>query len=745
MNVGKNIQPDDPNEADNTLYALPSRRRRLPFFPGVRTRIVVPFLLVILLVTGIAVYIVTRLVAGSLQERFTFQLSDSATAATNSLAAIEQEQLKWLNLMVFTDGVPNALLNQQLNDLSSALLPLATNAKADSVIVFDKAGNGLWAIDRAVSDTGVSSFDMVQAPLLNWPSIQNIIAGRKDAHGDKYTELVQLGSRHLIYISAPITTADGQIIGGIALGIQMATLAQRIEQQSVSKVSIFDRDGAMLTNTFLLALDQPLVINAEVIDAVLAGKAPVREITISNVVYQTLYIPLIMRGQPIAILGVSLPSSYIVEQSGNSRDIFGVLFTALFLFVGVVGVLTARSITRPILRLLATTRAIQSGDLSRRANLRIPDEIGELGTSFDRMTDVLINRNQEISTLYMQKVQQAAQSEAILSSISDAVIVQDMTGAVILRNGSADQLIGLIDGDVTLKNAFFELCASPENLFVARTVNFTDRFYNVLAAPVRSVEHETQGYVLIFRDVTQLFEAEKVKDELIQQVSHELRTPLTAVRGYIDLIKMVEKARLSDQGQKFLQNATIGLTALERMVNQVVDIGVIASGKFALNIEEFNLLPLLTELVAIWTPLARERELTLTLLTDITTIKMSGDRYRLGQAFDHVLRNACSYTLPGGHVQISLEPTDGCITVVISDSGVGIAADEIDKVFGRMYRGRAANAGPTDARGLGLGLFLGRLIIDAHRGTIYIHSEVNRGTEVTISLPISQTAHKEIG
>src|SRR5206468_10879427 len=113
--------------------------RRWPY-PGIRARIIAPFLLVVILIAGIGVFTVTRLVAGSIQERFSNQLADSASAASNSIVEIERQQLSTLRLMVFTEGLPDALSKKDIASLEQYLRPVATNAGIDDVIVFDNTG-----------------------------------------------------------------------------------------------------------------------------------------------------------------------------------------------------------------------------------------------------------------------------------------------------------------------------------------------------------------------------------------------------------------------------------------------------------------------------------------------------------------------------------------------------------------------------------------------------------------------------
>jgi signal transduction histidine kinase len=105
---------------------------------------------------------------------------------------------------------------------------------------------------------------------------------------------------------------------------------------------------------------------------------------------------------------------------------------------------------------------------------------------------------------------------------------------------------------------------------------------------------------------------------------------------------------------------------------------------------------------------------------------------------ENLMHNAYHYTLPHGQVQVRMERTTEVMTVKIIDSGVGIDEDEIDQVFEQLYRGRSADAGPTDARGMGLGLYFAKYIVEAHGGVINLYSERNVGTEVSFTLPVRQ-------
>ncbi len=713
--------------------------RRWPY-PGISARIIGPFLLVVILIAGIGVFTVTRLVAGSVQERFSNQLADSASAASNSIADIERQQLGTLRLMAFTKDVPDAILAGDIASLDLWLRPIAANATLDDVIVFNREGKCLLRLRRIDTDLGIQYDTAPLDSLKEWGGIQRVLSTNVDPLGDKFVDIIGQAANKMMYISAPVQFSDGMVAGGISVGLATTRVARRVSAQSLSAVTLYASNGEVLGSTFqaelaLLALAPAHA--AKLMDS-MDGVSPIEPRTVDGTPYQILYAPLQVRSQRIGLLAVGLPSNFIVERSGTSRDVFGAMFSVLFVSVGILGITMARSITRPIAQLVQTTRAIRDGDLSKRVELSTPDELGELGTSFDHMTDQLVQRNIEINQLYQEQLQETARRHAMLSSIGDAVIVQDLGGRVILRNPTADSLVRIIAGNSASRREFVNLCRHPTSLAEPKTVSFADQVFSVLATPVCLESGDLLGHVIVFRDITALAEAERLKDELIQQMSHELRTPLTAARGYIDLVKMLEQTNLTDQGSIFLGSATDSLSTLERMVDQVIDVSTLISNEFTPHFAPFNLAKLLSDQVDEWTPAARERDLTISLYLSASTINVEGDEKWLRQVVDHILRNAVSFTLPGGSIQVHGTLTKSRAIIWVVDNGVGIGPQEIDRVFDRMYRGQSADAGPTDTRGLGLGLYSSRRIVEAHYGTISLQSQLERGTTVTIELPLRQ-------
>jgi signal transduction histidine kinase len=706
-------------------------------YPSINTRVTGPFVIVVGLVAVIGVFIVTRLVAGSLQERFNNQLLDSARAATNTIADIEREQLATLRLMVFTEGVAEALSARDTAKLDELLRPVLTNAGADEMIVFDTAGQGQLHLARG---SGISLDYSVLAPpdMRGWEGAKQVLDAQSDTLGDKHVDIVESLAGPLFFITAPVKDADGKVIGGVSLGMRLQRLTLLVSEQSLSSVALYDAQGHVLGSTFRTIPDEKLVLSPSRVKEFAhytVESSPIIDLEFEGAPYQVLYTSFQIRSQPVGLVAVGLPTNYIVERIGTSRNWFGALFAGLFLFVVLLGSVAARTIIHPVRRLVDTTRAIRDGDLSRRVKLNTPDELGELATSFDHMTEQLVQQNMEIETLYRKQLHETAVREAVLTNIGDAVLVQDNVGKLVLRNETAKNLLSVVNLDPYERRIFEDICRRPETCSQPRMMKLAGGHFSVLAKAVSLPSGDLVGHVIVFRDLTALVESERLKDELILQMSHELRTPLTAARGFVDLVNVFEQNNLSVQGQEFFANTMTNLAELERMINQVIDVSAIIAQRFSVGLQPVNIAELLQECADHWHDLASKRELQIALSLPRDDLWVNGDKRYLSQVFDHLIRNSCSYTLPGGSVQLAATPQNNRVVIYVIDDGVGIAPEERERVFDRMYRGKSAQAGPTDTRGLGLGLYLSKHIIEAHHGTIQLESKLDYGTVIMIDLP----------
>lgn len=706
-------------------------------YPSLNVRLTVPFLILIVIIAAIGVFIATRLVAGSIQERINNQLLDSVTSTNSTLATIETDLLADLRQMVFTDGIVPALQAEDSDALNNRLRPIAANSDLYEVIVFNAKGDSLFHIQQ--SENGYQ--DIPAANIADRPGIQRVLRGEVDVLGDKFIDMIELEDQWQVYFNAPIQQ-EGVVIGGISVGIPLDSVAQRASQQALSSVTFYNMQGEVLSST--LRAEDLSPIRMDLLDilrfqqTIADGSTPLSEIALDGTPYQFLFAPLLIRSQDIGLMGVALPADYVTDRIGTSRDIFAVLFLFMAGVVLVLGYIVSRSVINPVQKLVETTRAIRSGDLRRRVDLTTPDELGELGQSFDDMTEDLVKQQRQIKKQYLQQLQQTAQRDAVFKSITDALIVTDYKGDLILQNHAAEGLNSRLFSQPNEYEKYLEILGNPASVTEPTLIRLGEGHFSALSTPVHAKDDTILGSVIVFRDVTAIMAAEKLKDDLILQLSHELRTPLTASMGYIDLLLMLNRESLNEQSVDFINKTSKQLGTLERMVNHVIDVSAILANEFELEMSQINLCSLLHHVVTAHKEAVTAANLRLSILMPEQEIWLEGDETRIGQVVEHLLRNAYTYTLPGGWIEISAAQEGDTVLITFVDSGVGIAADEHEKVFGRMYRGKSAEAGPTDSRGLGLGLYLTKEIVEAHRGTIELDSQQDFGTIISVRLPISQ-------
>ena len=709
-------------------------------YPGIRIRITFPFMLVTLLIGGVGAFVVSNLVAGSIQERFTNQLADSARGAQNIVVDIERQQLATLRLMVFTDGVSEAIGERDINELDRLVRPVAQNGEVDDVIVFDRRGNLILQLTRTEDNNVIEYRRFFSSELSDLEGIRRVITGEADTLGDKYVDIFGEPPDSVFYISAPVVDEANRLIGGISVGLSTDQLVRRISNQALSTIILYDNQGVLLAETLRASDNSVLMMDRSEFGNIYAeveDDSPIDEFESNGNPYQVMYVPFYLRSQHIGVMGVALPTNFLVERTATGRTFLAGLFSALFVTVIVVGILTARTITRPVSRLIDTTRAIREGDLSRRVQLHVPDELGELGLSFDHMTDELVSSYQRISTLYDTQVTETARREAVLASIGDPVIVLDDHGKTIFRNRAASQMFDQAKRASNWAQIIDRMLRQASNLVDnPQRVYMSDNIFDVIATPVLIDEDSTLGHVIVFRNLSAILRAEQMKDQLMAQMSHELRTPMTAVRGYVDLVRMIDLEKLSESGADFLEKAVEGMSSMEMMLNQVVDVNAMMANRFNILPSDIDLVEIIPVQLEEWRPRLENKSQAFEIIVEADELQVLADPIYITQLVDHLMSNAWHYTLREGSITAVLKREDGKAVFSVSDTGVGISEQEMGQIYDRMFRGEAAQAGETDSRGLGLGLYIAKNIIDAHRGTLEVKSKRHVGTTATVKLPL---------
>ena len=227
-------------------------------------------------------------------------------------------------------------------------------------------------------------------------------------------------------------------------------------------------------------------------------------------------------------------------------------------------------------------------------------------------------------------------------------------------------------------------------------------------------------------------EAQRAKDEFMGLISHELRTPLTSIIGYADLLVESEPDDMTQHGQHFAEVISRNASRELRLVEDLLDLTRLDAGKFRVDLAEAELPQIVRDAVDSARLRADAKDIEMS--ADIEPMPaLAGDPERLAQTCDNLISNAIKFTPEGGTVAVGLRLDGDTAVLSVEDSGVGIPADELERIFERMFRTKRAEHVP----GTGLGLAITKAIVDAHGGEIEVESEEDRGTTFTLRVPAS--------
>jgi PAS domain S-box-containing protein len=257
-------------------------------------------------------------------------------------------------------------------------------------------------------------------------------------------------------------------------------------------------------------------------------------------------------------------------------------------------------------------------------------------------------------------------------------------------------------------------------------------------SPLKDPRGKIVGVVKTLRDISKEAEIERMKDDFMSTVSHELRTPLTSIAGYIDVILEGDTGEINELQQEFLEIVSSNTERLGNLINDLLDIQKIESGRIDMEFAPLELSELLD--LAIKTMAAAADKKQLKLAANIEKkITITGDYDRLTQALINLLSNAIKFTRTGG-IKVELAEEGDKVKIAVQDTGVGISPGDQQKLFSKFFR--ADDDYVRSAGGTGLGLSIVKAIVDRHEGEIKVTSKINKGTRFEILLPLSTAQEK---
>jgi len=368
----------------------------------IRYRIIAPFALLLVLVGAVSTGLATARLTDAVSAEFDASLLRASLLANERLQALEADRLAALRQAADTLGVPEATGAGDHDKLATLLVPIVANAAPANLVarVLDAKGNQLIAVERTPSKT----IAVDRSPDLSFvftPAVQDALAGRRDAVGDKYVFLVNAGAAAVLYWSGPIRLDNGQVVGAILVGEPVAEIVA-----GITGVALYDSTGRLISSS-MPATPQL----TDDVRRLITSEKPLRvKENLNSHTYGDLFSDWTLRGGRLGFLAVELSADQLESSAAQVRILLTLAFTVAALITLLIGSTIASSITGPLAILVAAMRRVSAGDLRQRAVVGSSDEIGYLARTFNEMTTGLEEKSRQLEDTYFSSIEALARA-----------------------------------------------------------------------------------------------------------------------------------------------------------------------------------------------------------------------------------------------------------------------------------------------------------------------------------------------
>jgi two-component system, NtrC family, sensor histidine kinase KinB len=409
--------------------------------------------------------------------------------------------------------------------------------------------------------------------------------------------------------------------------------------------------------------------------------------------------------------------------------------------------LSHRWVLRPINRLIESTNEIRAGNLEIVLEEGSRDEIGRLSESFNEMLSAL-RQVRNVDRINLLRTRRA--TEEVFKSLPTAIAVLDLDGRVEFSTETAVRQFGLKPGVLAaslghewlpaiIRKALDEnriIERDSKNGYIQRFIDNREYFFQPMVIPILTGAEsgEPAGLALILKDMTQVHEQTELKRGVVSTVSHQLKTPLTSLRMSIYLLLEERIGPLNEKQVELLMAARDDSDRLVSILNDLLDLNRIESGKS--NLSPGPVSPHALTRDAIEPFLVEARDKGVSLLNEVAgdLPEVFADSQRMRHVFSNLLSNALRFTDPGGSITVSARPEQDYIIFSVQDTGTGIPQEHLNHIFEQFYRA----PGQDNKSGIGLGLAIVKEIVRAHGGEAGVESESGKGSTFHFSLPLAK-------
>ena len=490
------------------------------------------------------------------------------------------------------------------------------------------------------------------------------------------------------------------------------------------------------------------------------------------------FVPMLWKGEYIGTLALGVtPNKKALASAALTREITVAVFISIWLLVIIGAVFNALTITRPVKELVSGVREIAKGNFSSRVKLPMSGELGELLNGFNAMASKLEDYNAaNIEELRAAQVKQ----ESLIATMADGALLLDQDGRIVLVNPTARKLFRWegrkLEGQELL-NELPEIIVNElhptinlilkniqDNNELRCSLEEPQRTLRIVLQSIKDSSRETlKGIAVTVQDLTREVELNAAQKRFISNVSHELRTPLFNIKSYVETLYDLGDQLSDEEKKEFLGIANSETDRLTRLVNDVLDLSKLESGR-ELDFEAISIIPAIQQTIKNYKLNAEDKSVEIDLEADENPPNIICNWDLLLQVFDNLVGNALKFSSKGDKIKFRVYSwPDTCkaspkevktsapyceivspmprLRIEISDTGCGISSIDQEKIFERFYR--VENSVHTET-GTGLGLSIVRGIIEKHGGQIQMISELGVGTTFWFELALENSSQDEL-
>lgn len=415
------------------------------------------------------------------------------------------------------------------------------------------------------------------------------------------------------------------------------------------------------------------------------------------------------------------------------------ILSVLIIVLAVYGWCVGRTRSRHMREVMEALERVGRGDFSVRLMVLKRRKSAFLAVSVNRMVE-------SVSARYQRLLDENIQFQTVLNGMIEGVLLVNHKEEVLLAN-PALQTMFTLSPQFGGKRALDYLRHIEASDAIAHVVRYQaplkkeiviprrdqDAFVMVNAVPL-AMASGGRGAVAVFYEVTELRKLEAMRREFVASVSHELKTPLTSIRGYAETLCQ-DTAMDEGTRRRFLEKIDAGAKRLQMLVEDILYLSEIESGRMQLHRESIDLDAFISRVLRDYADAARAKDLSLSATLPAALPPLIADPHALESILGNLIDNAIKYTPSGGRIVVSAAAQGSEMALSVADTGAGIAAENLDRVFERFFRVDKSRA--QTVAGTGLGLSIVKHLAQAHEGRVDVESALGKGARFSVVLPLS--------